>query len=145
MGRRSRKYYKDRAERGTFAQIPHAVLDCAGWRSLGGSAVKLICDLLRQYNGYNNGDLCVAWTKMECRGWKSRDTLTRALSELRSSGLIEQTRQGGKNRCSLYAFTWLPIQDRAGKLDVAPTLRASGLWKLGPFPKKIASTDSGSE
>lgn len=142
MGRRNRKKLKGRAERGTFAQIPHAVLDSAAWLSLGGSAVKLMCDLVRQYNGYNNGDLCVAWTTMSARGWKSRDTLTRALAELLGSGLIEKTRQGGLNRCSLYALTWHAIDDRKGKLDVRPTLKASALWKRGPLIKQNASTDS---
>jgi hypothetical protein len=44
-------------------------------------------------------------------------------------GFIEQTRQGGKNQCSLYAVTWLAIDECNGKLDVNPTRAASNLWK----------------
>ena len=42
-------------------------------------------------------------------GWKSKSTLANALSELIDSGFIKQTRKGGRNKCSLYAVSWLPI------------------------------------
>jgi hypothetical protein len=71
---------------------------------------------------------------MEKRGWKSRDTLGRALAELLHFGMIEKTRQGGLNRCGLYALTWQPINDCRGKLDVSATVLASGLWKTPKPP-----------
>lgn len=63
------------------------------------------------------------------RRWKSKDTLYKARDELVEKGLIEQTRQGGKHRCNLYAITWESIDDCKGKLDVAATRVASGAWK----------------
>jgi hypothetical protein len=53
----------------------------------------------------------------------------KALAELLALGFIEQTRQGGKNQCSLYAVTWLAIDECNGKLYVKPTNVASNLWK----------------
>jgi hypothetical protein len=58
--------------------------------------------------------------------------LARRLKELVHFGLIEMTRQGGLNRCSLYALTWRPIDDCKGKLDCAATKNASGKWKEWP-------------
>ncbi len=66
---------------------------------------------------------------MKLYGWSSQGSIHGALVELIGNGFIEQTRQGGKNQCSLYAVTWLAIDDCKGKLDVNPTRVASNLWK----------------
>jgi len=47
--------------------------------------------------------------------------MRRALRALMDAELVMLTRQGGRNLCSLYAFTWLPINECGGKLDVAET------------------------
>lgn len=134
---------KGRAMTGTWVALPHAVMDSAGFRALSGSAVKLLCDIARQFRGNNNGDLCAAWKVMQARGWRSRDTLHHALRELQEKGLIEKTRQGGLNRCSLFALTWLSIDECAGKLDVSPTNVASGLWRQwSAVTEKSASPES---
>ncbi len=129
MSRMTRMRSKGRRDKGPFLALPHAVLDSPNYLSLSVHARSLLVDLSRQYNGNNNGDLCAAWKLMEPRGLKSRDTLWKALKELRHYGLIELTRQGGLNRPSLYAVTWLAVDDCGGKLDVAPTRVASGLWR----------------
>ena len=55
---------------------------------------------------------------------------------LLETGMIELTRQGGLHCASLYAVTWLPIDECGGKLDVNATAVASGLWKQ---PKRKAA------
>jgi hypothetical protein len=87
-------------------------------------------DLFGQFTGHNNGALCAAWTLMQQRGWKSKETLARALLELREKGWIEVTRQGGRRKATLHAVTWLHIDECEGKqLDVHPTSRASNTWR----------------
>ena len=120
---------KGRAEGGRFFMLPHAVMDSPAYIGLSGSAVKLLADLGRQYHGRNNGDLSAAWKIMQPRGWRSRDTLARALAELLAARLIEKTRQGGLHACSLYALTWHAIDECGGKLEGPATRVASGLWK----------------
>lgn len=105
------------------------------YRELSAHAVKLLNDLGLQFRGANNGDLSAAWKLMQPRGWRSRDTLGRALAELLHFGLIEKTRQGGLNHCSLYALTWLAIDECKGKLDVSATAVASGKWKESKPPR----------
>lgn len=128
----TRRRMKGRADGGGFLKLPHAVMDSPAYIGLSGSAVKLLADLGRQYRGHNNGDLSAAWKIMRARGWRSRDTLARALAELLASGMIEKTRQGGLHLCSLYALTWHAIDECNGKLDVPATPVASGLWKRSP-------------
>lgn len=131
---RQRRRAKGRRSTGTHFGLPHAVMDSPNYCSLSGSAVKLLNDLGRQYNGFNNGDLSAAWRIMHPRGWKSRDTLERAKVELSSAGMIELTRQGGLHcGCSLYALTWHPIDECKGKLDVSETRVPSNLWR-SPIP-----------
>lgn len=136
MGRTRRKIV-GRNDSGSFLALPHAVLESPNYPLLSAHAVKLLCDMGAQFKGKNNGDLSATWSLMNKRGWKSRDTLDRALSELLHFGLIERTRQGGMHQCSLFALTWRAIDDCKGKLDRPPSRTPSGRWRQpqGPMPK----------
>ena len=120
---------RGRLASGSFAAFPHNVLESTEYAELTSSEVKLLLDVFAQFNGRNNGDLTCAWSVMKRRGWRSKDTLTRALRGLLERAFITKTRQGGKHRCSLYAVTWREIHECDGKLDVRPTRVASGAWK----------------
>ncbi|MCA1805696.1 MAG: hypothetical protein LC646_10260 [Xanthomonadaceae bacterium] len=114
-----------------FLAMPHHILESEQYARLSSKAVKLLLDLGGQYRGKNNGDLSAAWKIMERRGWRSRDTLVKALKELLDSGFIIKTRQGGKNKPCLYALTWKGIDECRGKLDMAPASVPLNLWKSG--------------
>lgn len=116
----------------TFLALPHSVLNSEAYSGLKPRAVKLLVDVASQYNGKNNGDLCAAMTVLEAKGWKSNSSIEIALKELIEAGLIDNTRQGGRNRCSLYAVTWHPIDECGGKLDIKPAKTPSARYlKLG--------------
>lgn len=147
---RSRIKHKGRAESGTFTAIPHSVQDSPNWRACRGSAIKLLCALIRQYNGRNNGDLCACMTILKPLGWSSPETVHYALRELLHYGLIKLTRQGGLHAASLFALTWRAIDECGGKLECAATNVPPGDWRE-PRPRyrrpaknnsKAASTDS---
>lgn len=104
-----------------FVRLFHSLLDSPRYISLSHPAKTLLVDMARHYNGRNNGDLCVTLKVMRVRGWRSNSTLRRALKALLGAELIMLTRQGGRNPCSLYAFTWLPVDECGGKLDIKPT------------------------
>lgn len=145
MKPRSRQKHKGRRECGGFSLIPHRVQDCANWKQCSGTAIKLLCALVRQFNGRNNGDLCAAVSTLREHGFSSPDTITWALRELRHFGLIVLTRQGGLHMPSLYAVTWHPIDGCGGKLECPPSAVAPGDWKepREPFkrpPKKREPT-----
>lgn len=139
---RSRARHKGRREHGTFAAIPHAVMDSPAWRLCSGTAIKLLCDLARQYRGNNNGDLCAAAAIVP--GY-APETRTRALRELRHYGLLLLTRQGGLHGPSLFALSWNAIDDCGRRLEVAPTVTPPGDWKgakvaYKPTPRKRKPT-----
>lgn len=130
MKPRSRRKHKGRSESGTFTLIPHNVQDSDNWRQASGTAIKLLCDIARQYNGRNNGDLCASLSVLKPKGWTSPETVTWAARELRHFGFITLTRQGGLDLgANLYALTWHSIDECKGKFDCAATAVASGEWK----------------
>ena len=125
----SRLKAKGRKDAGSHFGLPHAVMDCPNYLRLSTKAVKLLNDIGRQYNGFNNGDLCATFSLMKKRGWISKSTLNEALYELLHYGLILLSRQGGRHRASLYALTWQAIDECKGKLDIRATKIPPGTWK----------------
>ncbi|MEI2635734.1 MAG: hypothetical protein V9E92_02590 [Methylotenera sp.] len=120
----------ERREPGGFAALPHCLLESKVYIGLSAQAIKLLNDLLVQFKGFNNGDLCMAWTMMEKRGWKSRDTLNKARKELLNVELILVARYGDRKRPHLYALTFFAIDECHGKLDIKPTERPPSYWRL---------------
>lgn len=134
----------ERREPGGFAALPHCLLESKVYIRLSAHAVKLLNDLLAQFKGFNNGDLCLSWSVMVKRGWKSRDTLNKARKELMDVELIFVSRYGDRKRAHLYALTFFAIDECGGKLDIDATSKPLSLWRLHePLPLiKIKSTPS---
>lgn len=130
------KNAKDKRDGGTFFTIPASVLNGAAYLGLSAHARMLLFDLLSQFRGDNNGDLCMAWKVMHRRGWKSEATLHKAKRKLLEAGLIFETRKGARpNKCSLYALTWHALDDCGGKLDITSRSFPRGAYKLkDPLP-----------
>ncbi len=126
---------KGRRENGAFHAIPVSVLNHANFNNLGAHAVKLLMQMVgklryARFGGTrNNGDLSAAWSDMKALGWKSKQTIENAKKELLYYGFLMITRQGGRHVPTLYAITWLAIDDCNGKLDVRATSTAPSNWK----------------
>lgn len=122
---RSLRKSKGRNPAGTFAALPHTVMDSGSFRALSGGALKVLMGLLRQYRGTNNGDLSASFNQAEAWGIGSKTTLAKALRELLEKDLIICTREGRFIKpggcCALYALSWHPINECSGKLEIAPT------------------------
>jgi len=118
-----------RREKHAFVGIPKACMNHENYIVLTMPAKILLHEFCYQYNGFNNGDLCAAFSVLNKRGWKSKGTVNRALKELKERGWIIVSRQGGKNQCSLYALTFQAIDECKGKLDIKPTVTSFGYWK----------------
>jgi hypothetical protein len=120
----------DDIDGGSAFVIPYTLLRHPNFIRLSPWGNKLVLDLARQYTGFNNGYLCASRTLMKPAGWKSTDTLQRAIEEAEHYGLILRSRQGGRNRATLHALTWRRIDDKRDKpLDVAPTMKPTDDWK----------------
>jgi len=140
---RNRLKTKGRMEHSSFVALPHAVLEHPNFTKLSPRAVKLLIDMYAQYRGLNNGDLCAAFTLMKKRGWRSKDQLQKAKDELLEAGWLMVTRQGGRNKPTLYAVTFQAINECNGKLDVKPTVTAPGNWKNPPSEVKSGAPNTG--
>lgn len=106
---------KKNKKRSPFAMIPWYVIDCHAFRSLRGNSVKLLLLLVRQYRGNNNGDLSITYS-LNKEYFKSSQTMYAARDELEQKGFIVTNAyggmsQGGYKLPSLYAITWLPVDD----------------------------------
>lgn len=126
---RKRKRNKGRSESGSFLLIPHYILRANEFGDLRPWAAKLLIELAKEFKGNNNGDFSAAYSILKNRGWNSPGTLSVALKELQADGWIVLTRQGGKNRCSLYAITWWRINECNGKHDYAEENVARNAWR----------------
>ena len=135
-----RRLVKGRQTTGSFLRLPHHVLQHETFKTLSTRATKLLIDIAAQYRGSNNGDLSATLSLMRDRGWNSSDQLDKAKKELVRKDVIRVARQGGLNKCNLYALTWFPIDECKGKLDIASTTTAPVNWR-----NKNASPSGGAE
>ena len=114
MGRRS---FKGSKYDEPFVGIVRSVFDSPAFTALTPHACKLLLELSGQYRGDNNGNLTVAWSVVNKRGWRSRTTLWRCKDELIKAEFVYVTRKGHMPRtCELLALTWFPL-DASPKFD----------------------------
>lgn len=125
------KSAKEKRDGGAFITLPLSVLNGAAYLGVSAHARMLLFDLVAQYRGDNNGDLCAAFSMMKLRGWKSTHTLQKAKLELIEAGLIVETRKGARpSKASLYAVTWYAMDDCGGKLEISTQSFPRGAYRL---------------
>ena len=126
---RKRKSKAPVMEYGRYLSIPFVVLHSERFIGLSPKALKLLIDIARQFNGYNNGDLQATKSYLSSYGWSGNSCLTKAKKELLGTELIIQTRWGGMNMgCDLFAISWQPIHECGGKLEVEHTTNPPVDW-----------------
>jgi hypothetical protein len=133
---RNKNKFKGQKLSGHFAALPTHILQSNEYAALRPFELKLLIDLFGQYRGSNNGDFTAAWSIMKKRGWHSRGTLSKSIKGLLEKGFILKTRQGFLNVCSLFAVTWLGVDECKGKLDTHFSSIPANAWRKN----KIAST-----
>ena len=120
---------KGRSKTQPFLMLPKKVINSDEFRALGAWEVKLVVDLGGMYHGLNNGDLSAAWKLMCKRGWHSKGTLHKASQKTLDAGFLMVTRQGGRNRPTLYALTFFAINECDDKLEVSATNAPPNTWR----------------
>ena len=141
----SSKGFKNTKYNEPFVGIVRSAFEAPAFCELSPHACKLLLELMRQYRGSNNGDLTVAWSVVEKRGWRSRTTLWRCKAELIKAGFIYVTRKGRMpSTCELLALTWFPL-DVSRKFDpealacfeARAYLKGTVLTPIPPLKQKI--------
>ena len=113
MGKRKKK--RNWEGKNNFAMIPRYVIDCDTFKTLRGNSVKLLLLLASQYKGNNNGDLTITYSLYK-HYFGSSQTMYAARDELEKKGFIATNAYGGMSyggykSPTLYAITWLPVDD----------------------------------
>lgn len=122
------------AVNGSYAAVPHKLLDSNAFIGLSDNARSLLFAFFRQHNGLNNGHFQLTQKWMAKQGWPSSSLNRKARDELIERGLIIRTRLGGLNMGSdWYAVTWLPITDYCG-LDISKDQFHPGAWQFCILP-----------
>jgi hypothetical protein len=124
----------------SFVMLQHRMLKHPAFMRLSARACKALLFLCSQYTGSNNGDLTIAWKVAKRAGFTGNGNLRLATMELIEAGVVIQSRQGGRNRCSLFALAWQPIDHCGdGKLDILPTSVAPNDWlfKTATEPRRV--------
>ncbi len=118
---------------GGFNAVPDRLGRSGVMTKLSYQAKGLLMDLICQYNRKNNGDLALAPKVVRPLGWSSNAVLKKARDELIDAGLLVLSRQGGRNRPSLYALTFYQIDECIDK--------KSGRCKHDLTPSKTPTND----
>jgi hypothetical protein len=130
---KSFKRSKEKRDGDRYIALPHVVTDSPSYRQLGYAARALLIDIARQYTGSNNGRLVACTKYLRPMGWKSNDTVSRALGELKDAGLLIETRMGMRpNRAAWFALGWYAL-DAADGLDIDAKAYRTGQYKLAPL------------
>ena len=117
-----------------FVLLPHCVIDSAAWQDAAHPTRSLCVELMRQYNGSNNGRLLASRAHLVKRGWLSNDVISRATHEALALGLIFQTVIGQlPNKAAWFAMTWFKL-NRDAKHDVGVALT----FKQGAYRSHVA-------
>ena len=117
--------------------MPHVVIDSPSYQALGFAARALLIDIARQYTGSNNGRLVACAKAMRPRGWNSNGTISRALVQLKATGLLIETRMGMRpNRAAWIALGWVSLDESNG-LDIDPRTYRTGQYKMPPMVKAL--------
>jgi hypothetical protein len=133
MGRDRRTKGQDTSrDSGPFIALPWQVTDSPAYIGLSHPAKALLVEIARQYVRDNNGRLLASRAHLSKRGWKSADTINRALRELIAARLIHQTVMGHfPKTASWYAVTWRTL-DRLPGFDAG----AADSFERGGYAKQ---------
>jgi hypothetical protein len=116
-----------------FVALPHVVLESPSYRALSHAARSLLIDIAKQYTGTNNGRLVACTKYLKPLGWKSHDTVARALADLKAAGFLIETRMGMRpNRAAWFALGWYALDDSKG-MDIDPKTYRTGQYKNAPL------------
>src|SRR5262249_15629456 len=96
MSRKSRSFRKPKSP--PFRMLPDYMTDAAAWKSLSLAARAAFIELLKLYNGRNNGQLAMAGSRLGELIGRSKPTAARALIELELKGFIGIQRIGSYGR-----------------------------------------------
>lgn len=115
-----------------FVMLENRQMEHANFKVLSAIARMFLFELIHQYNGFNNGDLCLAPKTLKARGIELNErTIWSGRDELVEYGWIQYSRWQPR-MCYLFALTFKPVNACRGKHNLPDTTKAADTWKLPP-------------
>ena len=99
----------DKDEMGFHARLYGLIARSPAWLALCPTSRAFYMDMRMQLRSTNNGNISAPHSMMKALGYRAPATVSKALRELETMGLIAKTRQGGitagGRNCNLFRFT----------------------------------------
>lgn len=83
-----------RSSSGRFVMLPYYILNSESFRAMSPKAVRIYIEILRRYNGQNNGEISLSCREAGKVAQCSAETAGKCLKELDVHGFIKPTRTG---------------------------------------------------
>jgi len=125
-----------RREKEPFIYLSKAQVDSPSWMDVMPIGRCILIEMLKRYNGQNNGDISLSYREAQHVGKCGADTARRALDELQTHGWIRLHNKGAYQ--NKHASTWI--------LTIRPynNQPATNDWRKWT-PEKNASTHTGTD
>lgn len=106
----------------SFLKMDTWMFDRTAYRALGLGARALLWELIRKFNGYNNGYLHLSQRLAAQRLGCNRNTVGRYYKQLEAAGFIKKTRGHylgpvGTGQAAHWALTHLPVDGKPATMD----------------------------
>jgi hypothetical protein len=112
---------------GHFAQLHDWMMNSAAWRSLSPQARCVYVEVLRLYNGANNGFLALGVRTAAERANVNKDTAARCFAVLVERGCLEPAQLGKFNQNARRATEWRLTHHRCDRTHQLPS-KAFARW-----------------
>jgi hypothetical protein len=139
-----------------YAPLSYPMLKSPAWRSLGGSAIKVLLELHTRFHGMNNGELFLGLDEAARTLGIGKATAKAAFDQLVEKGFLRLTKRGifVRRHASTYALTFKPTQSNPRTdawrnwIEPPATPRARKAWgakkrAFPPPPKNIVRSPDG--
>ncbi len=110
---------KGRSKGHSFVMLRHDVMDSLAWRSLSPNARCVWLEIMRRYNGINNGEMPLSCREAAELCSISKNTASRAFTELQEKGFIKISRYAGFKNKHRVSTRWIVTHERCD--DKPPT------------------------
>jgi hypothetical protein len=84
----------DSKREGQYFGLSYSMAHSAAFRSLSGTALKVLLELRCRYNGRNNGEVFLSYQEVAVLLGMSKSTAARAFAELKAKGFLKLARPG---------------------------------------------------